>query len=263
MSFWNIFLWIVLPYVCLTLMISGIIWRWRTDKFGWTTRSSEIYERTWLRASSPLFHFGILLVLLGHLAGLAIPESWTSALGVSEGAYHLVAVVLGSFAAIMTVVGLVGLLVRRFVVKSVRLATSRSDLVMYVLLCIPICLGAAATVSKQIFGEAGGYNYRETISPWFRSLFYFHPEASLMASVPWIFKVHIIAGLLLFAIWPFTRLVHAVAPPITYPLRPYIVYRSKTQLNQPDRAQGWQPQGSRNPDANSETYQIVYRSERS
>lgn len=242
MSLSDIFLWVILPYICLTVMIVGIWWRWRTDKFGWTTRSSELYERTWLRISSPLFHFGFLFVILGHFTGLLIPASWTSALGISEHAYHLVAVTAGSIAGLMTIVGLVGLLVRRFVTKSVRLATTRNDQIMYVLLSVPIVLGAWATVTTQILGKPGGYDYRETISPWLRSLFYFNPQTQLMVDVPATFKLHIIAAFLLFAIWPYTRLVHALAPPVIYPVRPYLVYRSReTSVGAPAVQRGWEP----------------------
>ncbi|MFT0762644.1 respiratory nitrate reductase subunit gamma [Actinomyces sp. F1_1611] len=242
MSALDIFLWIIFPYVCLATLILGLIWRWRTDKFGWTSRSSEIYERTWLRISSPLFHFGILFVVLGHFGGLVIPASWTEAVGVSEHMYHLVAVVMGSLAGAVAIVGLIGLLIRRFKYKSVRFATSRGDIVMYIFLLIPIALGASATVLTQIFGDPGGYNYRETISPWFRSLFYFQPDVALMVDVPLVFKLHIIAGFLLFAMLPFTRLVHAVAPPVLYPARPYMVYRSRaTTVGRPPVARGWEP----------------------
>lgn len=242
MSALNIFLWIILPYVCFSTLILGLVWRWKTDKFGWTSRSSELYERKWLRLSSPLFHVGILLVVLGHFGGLVIPSSWTSAVGVSESMYHFVAVTLGTLAGAMTIVGLVGLLVRRFKYRSVRLATSRGDIVMYIALTVPIGLGMAATLMTQIFGKPGGYDYRETISPWFRSLFYFRPDVELMVNVPTVFKLHVVAGLLLFALLPFTRLVHAVAPPVLYPMRPYIVYRSReTTVGHPDVARGWEP----------------------
>lgn len=238
----DVFLWVILPYLCLTVMIVGIWWRWRTDKFGWTSRSSELYERTWLRVSSPLFHFGILFVAAGHFVGLLIPASWTSALGISEHAYHIVAVTAGSVAGVMTIVGLVGLLVRRFVTKSIRLATTRNDQIMYVLLSVPILLGAWATLVTQILGKPGGYDYRETISPWLQSLFYFDPQTQLMADVPGVFKLHIIAAFLLFAIWPYTRLVHALAPPVLYPVRPYLVYRSRiTPVGGPAVARGWEP----------------------
>lgn len=242
MSPLDIFLWIIFPYISLTLMIVGLIWRWRTDKFGWTSRSSELYERTWLRISSPLFHFGILFVVLGHFGGLVIPQSFTSAMGISEHLYHVVAVTAGSIAGIMTIIGLIGLLVRRFKYKSVWFATTTGDKIMYVLLSLPIFLGAAATAMTQIFGAPGGYDYRETISPWFRSIFYFHPDAELMLNVPLVFKMHIVAGFLLFAILPFTRLVHLMAPPVLYPMRPYTVYRSRGYaVGQPPHPRGWDP----------------------
>lgn len=73
----GILLWVVLPYVTLAVFVLGHIWRYRYDKFGWTTRSSQLYERRLLRIGSPLFHFGILVVLLGHVGGLVIPDGWT------------------------------------------------------------------------------------------------------------------------------------------------------------------------------------------
>lgn len=240
MNPWDVFLFVILPYTCLAIMIFGLGWRWKTDQFGWTSRSSQIYESAWLRWSSPLFHFGILLVLVGHIMGLLIPESWTNAMGISESAYHMVAVIGGSIGAVMTIVGIVGLLIRRFVLKSVRLATSRSDIVMYILLLIPITMGTVATVSKQIFYTGAPYNYRETISPWLRSLFYFHPEVDLMVNVPWQFKAHIVAAFLLFAILPYTRLVHILSAPVGYTTRPYLVYRATSApVGYPPELQGW------------------------
>ena len=222
-------LWVVLPYLSIVMLIGGMIWRYRADQFGWTSRSSEWHERTVLRWSSPLFHFGILFVALGHVVGLAIPESWTRAAGVSHGLYHLSATVLGSVAALATLLGLVGLMYRRIVVKSVRLATSRMDIVTYLLLCVPIVLGTFATVSTQVLGGAEGYDYRETISVWFRSIPLLDPRPELMTDVPLAFKLHIVAGMVLFCVWPFTRLVHVVSAPVGYLTRPHVVYRSREE----------------------------------
>ena len=71
--------WDVIPYVTIAILLVGTWWRYRYDKFGWTTRSSQLYESRLLRIGSPLFHFGILVVIFGHIIGLVIPESWTSA----------------------------------------------------------------------------------------------------------------------------------------------------------------------------------------
>lgn len=65
----NLLVWLVLPYLSIILLIGGMIWRYRTDQFGWTSRSSQWNEPSILRWSSPLFHFGILFVFLGHVLG--------------------------------------------------------------------------------------------------------------------------------------------------------------------------------------------------
>ena len=256
-TFEHYVLWVGLPYAAFFLLAVGLWWRWRTDQYGWTSRSSQWNENRILRWSSPLFHFGVLFVALGHVMGLVIPKSFTEAVGIPEHVYHLMAVIPGSIAGVMTLVGLAGLLYRRIVVKSVRLATTRNDMIMYVMLLIPICLGAAATLTTQLFGGDHGYDYRETISPWFRSIFLLSPEPGLMVDVPMVFKLHIVAGLLLFAIWPFTRLVHVVSAPVGYVTRPYVVYRSRegaTSTAQTSR--GWTPvrtQGTGNQGANDVT----------
>ena len=77
----SLLLWGILPYVMVAVLVGGLIWRYRYDQFGWTTRSSQLYESRLLRIGSPLFHFGILVVIVGHVAGLVIPKAWTDAFG--------------------------------------------------------------------------------------------------------------------------------------------------------------------------------------
>lgn len=239
----GILLWVVLPYVALAIFVLGHVWRYRYDKFGWTTRSSQLYERRLLRIGSPLFHFGILVVLLGHIGGLVIPKSWTEAAGISEHMYHVGAVVLGTIAGVATIGGLAILIYRRRTVGPVFSATTRNDKAMYVSLTLTIVLGLAATVAANVVG--GGYDYRETVSPWFRSIFYFQPDPALMSGAPVLFKLHAISALLLFAAWPFTRLVHMLTAPLGYLTRPYVVYRSRdVQLGARAPHRGWERTGS-------------------
>ncbi|MFI2368033.1 respiratory nitrate reductase subunit gamma [Streptomyces sp. NPDC018833] len=235
----GVLLWVILPYVVLVLFIGGHVWRYRYDKFGWTTRSSQLYESRLLRIGSPLFHFGILVVLIGHIGGLLIPHSWTEALGITEQTYHVTAVVLGTIAGVSTLGGLAILIYRRRTVGPVFSATTRNDKLMYVMLTLALVLGLAATVAANIIG--GGYDYRTTISPWFRSIFYLQPDPALMTGVPLLFQLHALSALALFAIWPFTRLVHMLTAPLGYLTRPYIVYRSRdTQLGTRAPRRGWE-----------------------
>ncbi|MGW2522585.1 respiratory nitrate reductase subunit gamma [Streptomyces sp. NPDC001617] len=239
----GILLWVVLPYVALAVFVLGHVWRYRYDKFGWTTRSSQLYENRLLRIGSPLFHFGILVVALGHIGGLVIPKSWTEAAGISEHTYHVSAVVLGTIAGVATVGGLAILIYRRRTVGPVFSATTRNDKAMYVSLALTIGLGLSATVAANLVG--GGYDYRETISPWFRSIFYLQPDPDRMTGAPILFQLHAISALLLFAFWPFTRLVHMLTAPLGYLTRPYIVYRSRdTRLGARAPHRGWERTGS-------------------
>lgn len=233
---WDTFLWVIIPYLALASFILGHIWRYRYDKFGWTTRSSQIYENKLLRIASPLFHYGIIFVFLGHVIGLGVPKTWTDAMGISEAWYHGMALTLGLGAGAATIGGLLMLIYRRRTNNRVFGATTKLDKLMYLMLTLTIASGAYAAVF-----EAGiaGYNYREGISIWFRQFWTLQPDPILMATAPPGFQLHVLTAVLLFALWPFTRLVHAFTVPLGYLTRPYIVYRSKDQLRQPQR-RGWE-----------------------
>ncbi len=236
----NTLLWVALPYACMAIFIVGHIWRYRYDKFGWTTRSSQTYESKLLRWGSPMFHFGILMVIAGHVVGLLIPREWLYAIGVNEHIYHIAATALGTFAAVLTLTGLGILIFRRRTTAAVFLATTPMDKFMYVMLGLTLFFGTAATVVYQVVGA--GFHYRETISPWVRSLLYFQPKPELMEGVPLLFQLHVITAFLLFALWPFTRLVHVFSAPVGYLFRPYVVYRSRDNIqgaHAPKR--GWEP----------------------
>ena len=233
-------LWVVLPYICLSVFVVGHFWRYRYDKFGWTTRSSQLYEDRLLRLGSPLFHFGMLGVVGGHVIGLLVPISWTEAIGLGEDGYHLLSVVGGLAAGLMTLVGMAILIYRRRTVGPVFSATTPMDKVMYFFLGLVIVLGMWNTVAASILEVGGHYNYREGVSVWYRSFLAFQPDASLMADAPLGFQLHALVAFILFALWPFTRLVHVFSAPVGYLTRPYIVYRSRdAQLGSHAPRRGW------------------------
>jgi nitrate reductase gamma subunit len=235
------FLWVVVPYICLTTFVVGHLWRYRYDKFGWTTRSSQLYEDRLLRWGSPLFHFGILAVFLGHVMGLGVPKSWTEEVGISEGMYHFSAVSVGAVAGFGTLIGMAILIYRRRTVGPVFSATTKMDKAMYLVLGTVIVLGLANTVVANIIDH---YDYREGVSVWFRGVFRFDLHPELMAEAPVGFQLHGLAAMLLFALWPFTRLVHVFSAPLGYLTRPYIVYRSRdAQVGSHRPRRGWERVG--------------------
>ncbi|MGC5616980.1 respiratory nitrate reductase subunit gamma [Georgenia sp. Z1491] len=229
-------MWVIVPYVALAFFVLGHIWRWRYDQFGWTTRSSQIYESRLLSIGSPMFHFGIIGIFFGHAVGLGIPKSWTDAVGLSNHMYHIMAITIGLAAAVACVGGLALLIYRRRTNKRVFGATTPMDKAMYLLLTITILAGVGATVVDSAIAN---YDYRETISVWFRQFWTLQPDPSIMAGTTPLFQVHVFSAVLLFALWPFTRLVHVFSVPLGYLTRPYIVYRSKSGVP-PQGRRGWE-----------------------
>jgi nitrate reductase gamma subunit len=225
MSRTELLLWIVLPYVSMTVFVVGHVWRYRHDQFGWTTRSTQLLESRRLRAGVLLFHAGLLAVLGGHVLGLLVPASLTERVGVSEDAYHAVSVTAGTVSGLIMLAGFVLLLARRASDRRVRATTTRADRLTYLLLGVMLVTGMWATVGENLLG--GGYDYRETVSPWFRGLFTLDPDTSLIAGAPLVYRIHAATAWLLFALWPFSRLVHAWSVPVTYLRRSHILYRSR------------------------------------
>lgn len=226
MSSTNILLWSVLPYIAISSFIIGLIWRFKYDKFNWTTRSSQIYEGKLLSIASPLFHLGLFAVIGGHVVGLLVPQSLTDSLGLSREAYHLGAVSMGGAAGIATLVGISLLIYRRRRTAMVFAQTTKNDKTMYVFLVATLLAGSAATLSSAgVIGEE--HNYRETVAPWVRSILTLSPNGELIMASPIAFRVHAVIGMSLFIIWPFTRLVHSLSAPIGYLFRPSIVYRTR------------------------------------
>ena len=205
------FLWEILPYLCLVIFVIGHFWRYRYDKFGWTTRSSQLHEDRLLRLGSPM--------------------------------YHIVAVVGGLLAGVMALGGLMILVYRRRTVGPVFSATTVMDKIMYAFLGATILLGMWNTVlgSLPLFGAGGhAYDYREGVSIWYRSFLSFTPQPELMAEAPLGFQLHALFAFGLFALWPFTRLVHVFSAPLGYLTRPYIVYRSRDDhMGSRNPTRGW------------------------
>ncbi|WP_018886433.1 respiratory nitrate reductase subunit gamma [Paenibacillus massiliensis] len=223
MTMLNQLLWVIFPYLCLAVFVIGHIYRYRQDQFNWTAKSSEFIEKKHLRAGSMLFHIGIIPVFFGHVSGLGIPKSWMHALGVNDHMYHIGAVYIGGLFGAITLLGMLLLTARRFTVRNVRRLSSASDMAVNVMLLTIVCMGMFATlVTNAVQPE---FDYRETISIWFRGLFYLQPDASLMTDVPLSFKLHVLMGFGILAFWPFTRLVHVWSVPLNYVGRSYILYR--------------------------------------
>ncbi|RKQ30746.1 respiratory nitrate reductase subunit gamma [Oceanobacillus halophilus] len=222
----DIFWWVIFPYITLTIMILGLLYRYAFRQLTWAAPSTNFFEKKWLRIGSPLFHYGIVFAFIGHVMGMVIPMEFYQALGISDHLYHMGAIWGGGLAGLMVVAGLIILLIRKMTIDPVRIKAGFADFFSVLALLFVAGTGTYMTI---IFNTMViEYEYRETIGPWFRSLFVFMPKYELMSGVPFIFKLHVVSAFALFASIPFTRLVHIFSFPIKYPARPPQQYRSRS-----------------------------------
>ena len=220
------FLWGALPYIAFTVMVVGTAYRYWTGERGWTTKSSEFLAKDSLKVAGPMFHLGLLMAFGGHVIGILVPKAMTDGVGISEHLYHLIALGGGIPAGLLFCGGFLLLAQRRFCNPRMKANTSTSDVVIYLVLFLTLLTGFGGTLLNAV-GLLGDFNYREAISPWFRSILAMNPDVTLMSDVPIIFKLHMLMWMVTAITFPFSRLVHCLSFPFEYFLRNRIIYRRK------------------------------------
>jgi nitrate reductase gamma subunit len=224
MAAWQILLYAVLPYAAVTAFVVGHVWRYRRDQYRWTTRSTQMLESRWLRYGSVAFHYGVLAAIAGHVLGILIPASWTAAAGISQDVYHLISAIGGLTAGAAVTLGLAILVWRRARIPRIRVITTRMDVAVFALLAIGIITGMAVTVLNSVLDTI---QYRETVAPWFRSLFTLDPDVEAMAGAHWMSQLHVSSAWALYALWPFSQLVHAWSIPVDWFRRSPVLFRGR------------------------------------
>ncbi|WP_295801901.1 respiratory nitrate reductase subunit gamma [uncultured Microbulbifer sp.] len=225
-SFINYLLFGWYPYVALTVLILGSIIRFDKGQYTWRSQSSQFLRRKQLMVGSNLFHLGVLILLFGHFVGLLTPIGFFDALGISHGFKQLMALIVGGIAGILGFIGCSLLLHRRLFDPRIRRSSSVGDILVLLLLWIQLLLGLATTIwtMDHLDGEA-----MVLFMGWAQGVLTFNPAAAdLIIDAQLVYKVHIVLGLTLFLITPFSRLVHIWSAPVAYLLRPgYQVVRSR------------------------------------
>ncbi|MDR5653151.1 respiratory nitrate reductase subunit gamma [Ruixingdingia sedimenti] len=220
------FLYGIFPYIAITVMIMGSVARYERDPFTWKSSSSQLLRRRQFVLGSVLFHLGVLMILAGHLVGLLTPIAVFDALGVGHGAKQVLAVAAGGIAGVMALAGGIILLHRRLTDPRVRAHSTLADTGILVLLMVQLCLGLGTIVLS--LGHLDGEEMVKFMN-WAQGIVYFRAGAAAhIADVHWLFKAHILLGLVIFLLFPFTRLVHMLSAPVRYLWRPgYQIVRSR------------------------------------
>ena len=207
-------LFIAFPYVAVILAVGGGLYRYFTDRFSYSSFSSQFLENRRLFWGSVPWHYGIILVLSAHLLALIFPGAWGGLLAAPLRLYALE--VTGMALALLAIAGLAWLLVRRLTNARVFVVTTAMDWLMVVALLVQVILGFVVA----FFFRWGSAWYLNTAVPWLVSLALFNPQIQAVAVLPLWVKLHMLSGFFIIAMFPFTRLVHLVTFPITYLWRP-------------------------------------------
>jgi len=207
----------ILPYAAIVLAIAGTLWRGLKNRFSVSSLSSQFLETRRLFWGSVPWHYGILVILTGHLIAFLIPRSILAWNGEPVRLYVLEAAALAF--GFLTLWGLVVLIIRRASSARLRVVTSAMDVVLLLALLIQIVAG----LWTAIFYRWGSSWYAAVAVPYLYSLLTLNPNVSLVANLPIMVKIHILGAFVLIALLPFTRLVHFLVFPIAYLWRPYQV----------------------------------------
>ncbi len=219
------FLFGVYPYICLAVFLMGSLARFDRDQYTWKSDSSQLLRKGQLRWGSNLFHLGILFLFFGHAVGLLTPHFFYEGF-MDASVKQRLAIYAGGTAGVICFVGLSMLLHRRIFDPRIRLTSHRTDLAILVILWVQLVLGLITL--PYSYSHADG-SAMLVLAEWAQRIVTFRPDASLLVTMDWPYKVHLVLGMTIFLLFPFSRLVHVWSgfASVAYLVRPYQVVRSR------------------------------------
>jgi len=225
------FLFQVYPYVCFTVFLMGSLFRFDRDQYTWKSDSSQMLRAGLLRWGSNLFHFGILFLFFGHLVGLFTPHA-VYGVFMSAGSKQMLAVVAGGIAGMICFVGLSMLLYRRVFDPRIRLTSHATDIAVLVVLWVQLVVGL---ITLPFSWQHADGSVMVILADWAQRIVTLRPvDATLLSTLPWPYLFHIVFGMTIFLLFPFSRLVHVWSgfATVTFLFRPHQIVRSR-RLNVP------------------------------
>jgi len=207
----NNLLFTYLPHIAFAVFWFGLITRIIYANKSIQARSTQLLADKRIRPGSNLFHVGILAVLLGHFT-LFIPERIYHLIMTTE-TKRLIALCMGSFFGILAIVGMTLLVYRRLSVKTVKSTSNFHDYFILILLLAEAALGMIS-VGTTASGTVEQY---AALGIWAQKVITFQPDAgAVIASHSIIYKIHIVIGLVVIMIFPYTKLMHMLVMPLVY-----------------------------------------------
>lgn len=222
----NEFLFGIYPYICLAVLLVGSLIRFDREPYSWKSDSSQILRNGQLRLGSNLFHYGVIVVVLGHFVGFLMPEALVLWL-MSPTQHQLLAMVVGGLAGVIAIIGLTILIHRRLYHRRIRTNSRKWDITIVLMLWLQLALGLATVpVSAQ---HMDGAEFERIVS-YVQAIVYFQGGAApILQGMSWVYKAHILLGFTIFLVSPFTRMVHiwSGVASVAYLFRPYQIVRKR------------------------------------
>ena len=215
MTDWLLF--VVFPYIAILNAIVVGLYRYFSNKFSFSSLSTQFFENKLLFFGSIPWHYGILIILLFHILGLLTKSGMARLLGSPFRLYFFE--VTGMAIAFYVLLAITVLMVRRFAEIRVFKVSTPMDFLVLILLFLQVLTGLLIAITKRW----GGLWYLNTAVPWLLSLLKLSPKVSFIENLPILVKLHIFNGFMIIFIYPFTRLVHILTFPVRYLVRPYQV----------------------------------------
>jgi nitrate reductase gamma subunit len=224
------FLFVVYPYICLAVFLMGSLARFDRDQYTWKSDSSQLLRSRGMKWGSNLFHAGILFLFVGHSVGMLTPHAVYEHF-ISPANKQMLAIVAGGVAGTFCFIGLSMLIWRRMTDPRIRLTSHRTDLAILWILWVQLSLGLITLPFSLAHADG---TVMLVLSDWAQRIVTFNPDASGLVALAWPYKVHMVLGMTIFLLFPFSRLVHVWSglASVFYVVRPYQVVRSR-RLNLP------------------------------
>ena len=224
MSYINELLFGYYPYVALMIFVVGSWARYDRDQYTWKAGSSQMLDKKGFRLASNLFHIGVIFIVFGHVVGLLTPHAVYEVF-MTSATKQLIAMVAGGIAGVLALLGGYLLLQRRLSNPRVRASSSKGDILVLVMLVAQAALGLLTLIPSLQHMDG---SVMLELAAWAQGIVTFQSDAaSHLEGVSIIYKAHILLGLSLFVVFPFTRLVHILSVPVKYFARSYQIVRQR------------------------------------
>jgi nitrate reductase gamma subunit len=212
---WNSLLFGIFPYIALTLVVAVTAYRMVYRPFSVSAQSSQLLEQKRLFFGSVAMHWGLVIVLLGHLVALLLPKGLLLWNAVPARLYLLE--ITGLALGIWALFGTYLLLARRISVARVRSASTPMDYLVLVVILISALTGVLTAVLYRY----GSFWFPAVMTPYLWSILTLQPRPELIRDLPFWTQLHVFNFWLFLAVFPFSRLVHIITVPLGYVLRPW------------------------------------------